>query len=271
MSCTLENRLARNFIKKSSLIRIIVTKPQYVFKVNLKEDSINNINHSSSLPNDSIALPSSLFLKNIEDSLFIANYFNSLKNELKKYNIRVYSDTLSDYIINSDSVTYLFTPSQMQIEEGLVKFEDKMLVDTTIYIQTFKLNNINLCVWFEVSTDSITGNLTSTELKQVVFAENSATDIINGNFQSDIFGKNITYRYRRKNLEMKDIYHLAGYAGIKHAEYMFDYMMNHYISSVIHSQYSNILIKRKISWYHYNRNFNYLIPAHFDRFIPLTD
>ena len=259
-SCSLENKVARDFANKHSNIKVYVFKPAYLFKVNIKEDSIANIDNLPQEKKDSITIVNSIFLKNINDSLLISKYYNSLVDELKLYGVKVLTDSSNEKYYKSDTNTYVFNISQVELDEDLIPFEDKMEVDTSWYVQTFELNSVALDSWFEYK------NLNSFQNKtKVLFAEHTASDIINGGFQSDIFHYHINYRYKRNDINLDDIYQLAIYAGMRNAAYIFDYILNDYIRQQLKAKnYPNPSV-----YYHYNRFYNYLTPANDDRFVPV--
>ncbi len=256
VSCTLENRMARDFIKEQKTFPIIVLKPNYLFKTNLKDDSLKNSKFLPETIKDSILLAESTFLKDVKDTVFLFFYFNNLTEELKAFGLKVYIDSSSIDLNNYDTLSYVFNISQLELEENYIPFADEEYIDTSRYVETFILNSVSLNSWFE-RTLIIKGQ----KKNKVLFAEHSANDEINGGFKLDYFSGRISYKYKRDDIKLEDVYNLAVYSGKKNASYIYDYILNQQIYRRL-----KLLNKSKEIYYHYNRFNNYLIPANEDRF-----
>lgn len=257
-SCTLESKLTRSIINTRSNYKILVLKPDFLFKVNQKEDSIANLSDLSKEAKDSITISKSIFLRNIKDSLLLNTYFTSIVDELKAYGLKVYTDSSAHKFYKSDSIAYIFDISQVELDENLLPFEDKIYVDTAWYIQSFQLNAVSLDSWFEAT--EVNG---SQKKSKILFSEHIANDIIKGSFQTSVIGEQINYRYKRENLTLEDIYKFASYSGKKNAEYIFDYIINELVKQKLNS----LNQPASTQYYHYNRNYNYVSPVNQDRLI----
>jgi hypothetical protein len=256
-SCTTENKFARNFIKNRNSIDVIVLKPDFVIKSNLKEDSVQQLTTLSQEEKDSIGIVKSIFLKNVNDSALIEAYYQNTVDELKGFGFNVITDTLSNQFYKNDSLYYIFNISQLELDENSIPYEDEIQDDTAMYIQSFELNEVALDTWIESSV------VRKAERKsKVLYAEHTANDAVNGGFERDFFEGNINYKYKIDKLTDDDIYKLASYSAKKNASYYFDYLMNKYIRGELkktNSLPANV-------YFHYNRFYNYLVPSNKERF-----
>lgn len=256
VSCvSLQNKFARTFLNNRNSVDVIVLKPDYLFKSNLKEDSIQQLKTLSQQQKDSICISKSVFLKNVNDSALINTYYQNTINELQGFGLNVITDTTLLSTVLHDSLYYVFNIIQLEMDENYIPYEDKMQVDTTLYDYSFDLNEVALDTWIESSKQSIKHKARSTK---VLYAEHTANDVLNGAFERDPLTGNVNYKYKIDKLSDDDMYKLASFSAKKNASYYFDYLMNQYIRREL----KKINYPPPSMYFHYNRFYNYLTPVY---------
>ncbi len=260
IKCTTENKLAKEFIKTRRSIDVIVLKPEFLIKTNLKEDSIQQLTTLTQAQKDSIGIIKSIFLKNVNDSALINNYYQAIVDELKEFGFNVITDTLLFSSVDSqqstiikDSVYYKLNISQIELDENYIPYEDQIQEDTTMYVQSFDLNEVALDTWIEASEERKT-------LKKsvVLYSEHTASDLISGGFERNLFGEVLHYKYKIDKITDDDINKLVSFSAKKNASYYFDYLMNKHVGAELKKSYN----LPSTVYFHYNRFYNYLTPVY---------
>jgi hypothetical protein len=166
-------------------------------------------------------LAHSKYLKFVNDSQFVVSYTVTLKDELSKYGIRVYTPDSMDAFLAGEGGGYIFNIAQMSLEEYLDPFKKTLGFDTTSYRWEIWCNAMAINVWLE------TNALNSGESKmKVLFGNMYVRDNIKGRFVGDFFNGDINYVYNIDSIDVNSAYRLAKRAGKTHAGFIFDYIMN---------------------------------------------
>lgn len=242
VSCSLERKIAKSFVTENKIKSVLLFFPSEISKSNLKtelaitNDSLFNLNL------DSIVEVNDLFLRQIDDSLFLAKCKKSMIEEFKAYGVKVYGVENIDEIIASKDTLYVMNLAQMQIEEYIHTEKVEDFIGTSYYSHSFSLNAINLNSWFELSHSKITP-----EVYPVLYSSYFIYDDLEGWFAQYNFNAPVKLRYKIDSLQMKDIYNLAELAGKKYAINFYDYLLN------IHVQDNLPKDKSPAYYFHYNR------------------
>jgi len=224
-SCSAERKLAEEFINSGKPVSIFLIKPTNLINTNLKTEIVDTIKNIDQYTKDSLLINSSIFLKNIIDSLFLNEYYFALKNSLAEYSISVYTDSESDKFFKDTTNAYIFNLAQNEVEEYIMTYSPSVEVDTTLYFRNFFLNAVNFNNWLEVT------ELNGYDKKMKVFyISQYASDDIQGRFTRDFFTGEIEYYYSEYKIDLKDVYNLTYYSAEVNANYIFDYIMNCYIA-----------------------------------------
>jgi hypothetical protein len=260
-SCSVERKLANDFLKQRDSVSVMIVAPDYLFKTNLKTYAVNGFDKLSNEARQQIQYDSSLFLRQISDSILIRNYTSSLMQTLAQYGIKAMNQQQLPDFLNSRGHTWQVSIVQLELEESLMPYRaQEIFEDSVLYFQDFELQKASLNSWFEIVKMN-----NHQESSEVLYASHYFTDELDGRFSNNIFSGEVTFRYNLLPLTTDDIYALASEAGATYAGYIFDYLMNHYILQNLPS--TRVLR----SWLHYDRNSNTIHPAGDQRFIFLDE
>jgi hypothetical protein len=220
-ACSSGRHLARRVLHTHDSISVCIIDPLILFRNNLKT---YDIPHYDSLPEntrDSLLYVNSRYLQYVNDSLFMGLYTSNVREYLKTYGIRVYSqDSMNDFL-RSGGKTYMFNLAQVSLEEYLDPFTKTLSFDTSDYRWEIWLNAVGLNVWYEASI------LNRNESKmQVLFANMYVRDRVKGRFEGNMFAGDINYVYSLDTISLNSVYSLASKAAKTHAQYLFDYILN---------------------------------------------
>jgi hypothetical protein len=262
-SCTIEQKLARTFIDTHKDLSFLIMKPSFVFKTNLKSYEIENSDSLSNEARDSILLAKSLFLQYVSDSTYISDYTESFSKELRDAGFRVYPEEYLDtFLTKGGQNVFIVNIAQLSLEEYVHPFSsDEQVGDEVVTVKDIDLNALNFNSWIELSP------VNGEEKKNVVlFASDFMFDDVNGFFRQYVFSDKMTFEYTIDTIRMSDIYEAARGIGDKYADYLYDYILNRYISQNLPQGNENPI------YYHYDRKRKTLTPAEEpDRFIEMKN
>lgn len=220
-ACNAEKRIARKLAQTSDSIRVCIIDPLWLSKENIKTWEIEGYDTLSPFLQDSLKMAQSKYLKVVYDSQFVVSYTVTLKQELAKYGVRVFTADSMDAFLASDGGGYIFNIAQMSLEEYMEPFKKTLGFDTSSYRWEIWCNALAINVWFETNT------LNSGESKmKVLFGNMYVRDNVKGKFVGDFFNGDINYVYSIDSINVNSAYRLAKRAGKTHAGFIFDYIMN---------------------------------------------
>ena len=256
-SCTLERSLSKAFLEKRETISILLIKPDFTFKTNKKSWEIKGFDQMSNSRQEQALIENSLFLKQIDDSLFLEKYFTALTTGLKSFGINVFvMEQLTDFMAQTGAL-YQVSVAQIEIEEDTFPYHvEETFDDTVVYFEDFSLNTVNINNWYEINklNDSQAAN-------HLLYASHYVMDQIEGQFAENIFTGEVKYKYNLYPIDANSIYEFAGMLGEKYAEYIFDYLINEFV-------FRNFPENQRPGVYmHYDHEYRILTPAGSDRFI----
>lgn len=256
-SCSLERDLSKTFLEKRTSISILLIKPDVVFKTNNKIWEIKNFDQMSNNSQESALWENSLFLKQIDDSMFFDKYFTALSTQLKYLNINVYGlDQITEFM-SQPGTLYQVSVAQIEIEEDVFPYHvEETFDDSVVYFEDFSLNTISVNNWYEIH------KLNDTQaVNNLLYASHYLMDQIEGQFAENVFTGEVKYNYNLFPMEMNSIYSFAELLGAKYAGYIFDYLINEYV-------FRNFPENQRPGVYmHYDLDYHNLTPAGNDRFI----
>jgi len=253
--CSVERNLARKYVKNHTGSGIMIVPLYEIYKDNITLSYDTNVQYSPD-EFDSIAWAQAVYIPYISDSVYLTRFTNSLIGELTKIGFDVYLDASSDIFLSLPDPKWIVQIAQLELKEDhrVEYYEMYSLEEGEPYYESYRINQVNLSSWFEVSRAN-TGN------KQVLYLEGYIQDDFNIGVDLDLMEFSVGLIGDRDSLEVSDIYKMAEQSGAKHAELLFDYFMNDYIrehlpSGIINRQY-----------YHYNASTKSLkrgLPERFD-------
>lgn len=251
-SCSIERRIAKEYIASDSTRTVLVMAPDFLFKTSLKDWQIDSVEQDlGEWAKDSILLERSLYLRNIDDSLFIRYYMDNYIAELEALGFTVYEEDSLLSFLSGKPGSYIVNIAQLELEEYVMPYTDEEQIGDYIYSEVVDLNALNLNSWIEVS------KVNEEAEKALFFASHYLTDALEGYFRQFYFTGEVQYRYEIDTLAMNDVYLLGGYAGYLYATYTFDYLMNMYIDKRVFEEGAN----RTAIYYHYDRLKDFLRAA----------
>jgi hypothetical protein len=260
--CTLEQKLAKNFVKQKPGNQIILLAPSYLFKTNLKTYDIPGVDSLDEFTKDSLLLDKSLFLKNITDSLIINQFIIGFQKYLEKCDATVIPEKSIDTVMARGGHPYFVNIAQLGLEEYVHPYSSEEVVfDEVLTIDGFDVNAINYNAWIEVS------RLNSEKMNKVLFNSDMLTDDVNGVMKQNLFSGNYTYNYSIDTITPGTAYDYSRYFGYWTAAKVFDYMMNNYVFDNLPVSYPYVPY-----YYHYDPDHKILsITDENDRIIELDN
>lgn len=253
--CGIESKIARQFTDARPQGAVLLFTPGFVFKTNLKEDSIKNLAQFSGYERDSVLIENSIYLKELSDSAVLVNYINSYIEGLKSYGLEVFTEEYIQLFLEYDTTAYTVNIAQIELEEYVYEIEDRELLGFDSYKIDFDLNAINYNSWFEINKVN-----EENPDKTLLFASHFVSDDLYGEFTQYIFTGEVNYNYTIDSITNEKILDLASYLGGLYAEYTYDYILNRYI-------YRNMPDERQPRYYiHYDKNTGRFRDADEDRF-----
>ena len=223
--CNPEKKLAKSFVYQSGKRSALVFSPEYIYKENQKTwllDSLKgNFNEAQK---DSLLWELSDYVKNIDDSIFLKKFTRGFFYQMAKYGFDIYNQDAISLFMQNDSNAYLINISQVELDETIYPYKDKMVINGYTYFHQHYLNAIDLSAWFEIS--KVNDTLIN---KQVMFASDLITDDLNGSFDYDEATDQLKYYYKIDTLTVNQLYTLSITLGKKYAGYTYDYLLNKYI------------------------------------------
>jgi hypothetical protein len=220
-ACSSERKVAIAYTKKAPSISIMVLKPAQLFKVNQKVYLLDSIGSVSPEKKAAVLLENSLFLKQLNDTLFIANYMLGYTKELTKFEFNVYTESEMDTFMQLDSNTVQISVAQIELEETLYTFRDETQVFGQQYYHDHNLNAVYVNSWFEISPLN-----KEPQVSSVYFATDMLVDQVDGVFDYDQFSGEMRYMFNIDSINTDMLYNFAYDLGRVYAGYTFDYLMN---------------------------------------------
>lgn len=259
--CSIERKLANDFLKHRDSLTVMIIEPDYLFKTNLKDYAVDGFDKLSAEAQQQLLYDSSLFLQHITDRILIQNYTTSLMQTLEEYGIEAMNQQRLPDFLTAHGHAWQVSLVQLELEESLMPYRaEEVFEDSIVYYEDFELQKAGLNSWFEIVKVN-----NQQETSDLLYASHYFTDELDGRFANNIFTGEVTFRYNLFPLETDNIYTLATEAGATYAGYIFDYLMNYYI---LRNLPPNQTLR---SWLHYDHDSRMLYPAGDQRFIFLDE
>jgi hypothetical protein len=230
--CTLEQKLAREFVKMESPIRIFLLQPDYIFKNNLKDFEIPGIDTLGPSIHDSLLLSNSLFLKDVSDSAVIYEFITGFSKAVESYGMEIIPENAVDTLMNAGGTPFIVNLAQFSLEEYIHPYSSEELVyDEIVVIDGIDLNAINFNLWVEL------GRMNTEGSNRVLFASAYLLDNLNGTLRQHLVSGEMSFDYSIDTITLAGIYEFARSFGKTSAGYLYDYLMNVYISENLPENY----------------------------------
>jgi hypothetical protein len=258
--CSVEQKLARSFVDTAKPKEYLLLRPAIILKYNLKTFELPGADTIEGYRKDSALLANSLFLKDINDSLFIDSFTSGLVEKLESYGATVVLENSIDTLMEHEGYPYVINIAQFSLEEYIHPYSrDEEVYDEVITIDGIDLNAINYNLWLELS------HMNTEKKNKILFASDYLLDNLHGTLKQNLLSGKYSFDYTIDTIIMPEIYEFANRFGKKAAVYLFDYLMNDYIGEKLPENYP---FDRY--YYHYDpRGKSYYPIGEEDRFIEL--
>ena len=149
--CTLEQKLAKTFVRDEPPCRLLILEPEYLLKYNLKTYEVDGIDSLDEFSRDSILLENSLFLNQLSDSVVIRNFLYGFINTLKLYRTVIIPEGSVDTMMQNGGMPYILNIAQFSLEEFLHPYSsEEAIYDEVLVVDGFDVNAINFNIWIEL-------------------------------------------------------------------------------------------------------------------------
>jgi hypothetical protein len=258
--CSVEQKLARTFVTTASPSEYLLLRPTVILKYNLKTFEIPGLDSLEGFQKDSTLLANSLFLKDINDSIFIDQFTAAFVKRLEAYGARVALENSIDTLMEQEGQPYIVNIAQFSLEEYIHPYSsEEEVYDEVIVINGIDLNAINYNLWLELS------HMNTEKKNKILFTSDYLLDGLNGSLKQNLLSGKYSFDYTIDTISIPEVYEFAGQFGKKAASYLFDYLMNDYIGEKLPENYP---FERY--YYHYDPNRKSYYPiGEEDRYIEL--
>ncbi len=260
-SCSIENKLAMEFVHSRDSIALYLIRPEIVFKTNLKEWQIQDFDKMTAQQQDSALLANTLFLNEIDDTLILNRFFSSFSNELSRFGFLPFEqDNLADFL-SSENRSYQVALVQTELEEDVYPYRaEEVFYDSVLFYEDFLLNTVNINVWFDIARLN-----EPTASNNLLYSSHYVMDQIEGRFVNNLFTREVKYKYNLFPMKTENVYALMLILGKTYAGYVFDYLMNEYV-------HRNFTPGKKPKVYlHFDPETGKVYPAGDERFVFLKE
>ena len=149
-SCSVEEKMALNFVKVNNTRSILVFSPDQIFKVNQKTELLDSLKIYDESKFDSVLYTHSDYLQYLNDSLFLANYVLGYTEEMTSLGFAVYNQDQTQTFMEVDSNAYVANIAQIEIEETYYDYRAGETIYGHYYYYDFELNAIVVNSWIEL-------------------------------------------------------------------------------------------------------------------------
>lgn len=261
-ACSVERKMAQQFVKLPEKPAVMVLMPQYILLTNERYDKDElDLTGLDQFQTDSVLRANTVLLKDVNDTLLLRMFETAYLTTLRKFPIEVYEESNFASFYQRDSLSWVVNVAQMELQEFIKNAEDIATLYGMSYSYTVPINAVNLAAWFEFSKV----NAGEGSKAQVMFGDNNLYDQLNGQFAYDYITGDVGYRYEIDSLSATDVYDFAAFMGRLFAGYTYDYLMNSYVKDHGGSQNANP------AYFRYDPFRKQLYITQEDKFIPLDD
>lgn len=211
VGCSIDRRLANEFVKSSQSASAMLYMTDYLDKVNARFDFPDSIADTMNVvTRDSIINSKIRVINKLEDAIVFDVFRNSFERCLKdEYGIAIRDFEVE--AITPDSLHWVFYVPRLELEESKSQstyWRYKLLTDSYDE-ETADVVNVNCAVWTEINDG---------EWGRVQFMEHNVEESFTG------------FSAPADTLSVSDVYSLSAYMGRLCASFSYDYLLNKYIA-----------------------------------------
>lgn len=218
-ACSQGYHLANRFVVDETDIHVLILPPAQLIKTFLPE-------HPDSITGDDIPVYDESdirFVNRTNDSLYISEFLNGLRQRLDLLYIQTYGVEEIDSFFQVERSEYIFVVAQMELLEYLHR-ETFMARDRDAnYMHREPIRVLEHNTWFEfMKLDDADFGM------EVLFSVQATSDHVEGRFIRRASGE-VVFDAERFFLTDEDLKELAFFAGQQNGQNIFDYLMNLYV------------------------------------------
>lgn len=228
-SCSIERKVAKQFVNDAGNNAVMLLFPDQVFLVNSKKEDEQPAFFFGDIQYDSTLIDETIVFAELDNDELIKTFRLSMTNELNNYGFKVFPESEMENFLEQDSNLYMVNVAQIELQEFTTLVEDAINVGEIIYTKDIWLNGLNMAVWIELNA----ANNKTFAQPQVLFAENNLYDRYDGFFTQRFLTGDIDYRLTIDTITSRDAMVFVQYLGRLYAAYTFDFLMNHNIERAI--------------------------------------
>ena len=224
-ACSPERKLAKKFVKEDKPGAVMLITPAMVYKNSFKIPYVENFESLPQETKDSISFFNSDVVQFCDDSTYINNFLEGLNRGFRFFGLQVYHGNDASDFLNNGKESYIFNFAQIQLEEFLDSISEQTSYDSSaanteaIFVTAVNMNN-----WIEITKL----NHVKSE-PTMLFSSQMITDDFNGHFIYYPLTGEFDYQYTVDSLTVDKLYNSARTLGFRHAQWLFDYLLNDYI------------------------------------------
>ncbi|MCF8308237.1 MAG: hypothetical protein K9I68_04425 [Bacteroidales bacterium] len=222
IGCSVERRLAKEFVEEAPKPPVVFKKPQKFYMVSYRKTD-KDTTGMKSWQVDSIRFYESKYLQHLDEEQLKDNFSKAFYKELEDLGFDVYQGKEVAPLIGKDTVKPIIVSfPQMEMNEYTELFRDRGYVGDRVYYKNMELNAIDLNTWLKLTRHR-------TDQQKVFYMQDSITDYIDGYFYRNRKAGKVKYRFEEHKLEKGDIYEFMKDMGRNYAQYVYDYYLNRFI------------------------------------------
>ncbi len=224
-SCSIERRLAGDYLNKKETTAVLLIAPDLVFKEGFKVPDSLNLDSLPEENRNTLLLQYTELVQYIDDSIFIDGYVNGLSYGLRQLGYKVFKDYNSHTFLATGDNRMILNLAQLQLEEYYIPVKDQAsFSDDESYRYEFFITGININSWFELS-----GLNHSDSAIRVVFNSEAISDYSESDFRYFPLSGEVKYLYAVDSLRITDVYEAGRNTGYINAGNFHNYLINRYI------------------------------------------
>ncbi|MEI6348997.1 MAG: hypothetical protein WCP69_13710 [Bacteroidota bacterium] len=225
-SCTLQQKVAKQYTIYNDSVAILILPPQILQKSNIAIQRLYpQYAQLSPMLQDTIWANQTKLLDVVSDSIVVRNYYNNLTETIKKSGMKIYNYNQIDDFNKTSYKKWVIRIGQFQLEEDKQKvdFSKEINGQEELY-KDLEITVLSVNSWIEVYK-----NLSDTIPVKVLYGQKTTSDNIDGRFFSTGNGDQYEFCYVRKDIKAEDVTKLANEAGLQNAQQLTNFFFNKYI------------------------------------------
>jgi len=254
-SCTIEHRLAKEYIRSGGGESLLVVPSDFLYKTNNTYQEPDPVNMISERAMDSVGYYKSTYLQYISDSVFLEKFYNAFITEMEESGYDIYLPADSQTFDRESNRKWIIRFAQLQLEEESRKlYEDTYDPEENYYYKEYDVSSVGINSWTEVSFSG------SPDQQRLLYLSGFIEDEFEGGFNYNHFDDKMYFSDKTLRITYNDIYRMAVDSGKKHAELLIDYLLNDYIRRNMPPGTT------RLSIFHYDKRFRTLTNDVTERF-----